>query len=236
MRALRTFAAAFFPFLFIFVTCPAPAGAQTLAWQPLSLDFGPVAQGETEYRKLTLTNTDKDSPSLEITDIQWTFNQMGAFDCKIDKYSCESGEWLPVSITPESSLEVLLSFTPQGFSFFMADLQITNTSKNAPVFIYSILGEGAWQTTTTTDTTTTTTTTPNSTTTTTVPTSHCGDPTDDGEITATDALFTLRAATGINICLLTVCDVNDDGKVAASDAQVILYASIGLPVTLKCPM
>jgi len=233
MSVLRTFPAALFPFLLIFLSCPAPAGAQTLGWDPLSLEFGRVAQGETAYKTLTLSNNDKDSPPLEITDIQWTFNQMDAFDCRIDKYSCESGGWLPVSITSESSLEVLLSFTPQDFSFFMADLQITNTSKNAPVFIYSMLGEGAWQTTTTTDTTTTTT---NSTTTTTSPTSDCGDPTDDGKITATDALFTLGSAIGINTCKLSVCDVNNDGKVAASDAQVILYVSIGVPITLNCPM
>jgi len=233
MSILRTFAAAFFPFFLIILSCPASVRAQTLGWEPLSLEFGRVEQGETAYKTLILSNTDKDSPPLEITDIQWTFNQMNAFDCKIDKYSCESGDWLPASITTESPLEVLLSFTPQDFSFFMADLQITNTSKNAPVLIYSILGEGAWQTTTTTHTTTTTT---NSTTTTTSPTSDCGDPTDDGKITATDALFTLGAAIGINTCHLFVCDVNNDGKVAASDAQVILYVSIGVPIVLNCPV
>ena len=121
----------------------------------------------------------------------------------------------------------------------MADLQITNTSVNAPVLIYSLLGEGQFATTTTAGPTTTvgsTTTTVGGTTTTTLAPLDCGDPSGDGKITATDALFTLTVAVGTKACSLKVCDVNDDGKVAATDALVILNASVGNPVELVCPV
>jgi hypothetical protein len=212
--------AAIFSLFVSLLFLPAPVLGQTLAWEPLSLDFGRVAQGETAYRTLTLSNTDNDSPPLNITEIQWTFNQMDAFAWALPK----DVKNLPVNLS-DGPLEITLGFKPEGFSFFMADLQITNTSKNAPVLIYSILGEGAWETTTTSNTTTTTTLAP----------SECGDPTGDGEVTATDALFTLTAAVGIKACLPAVCDVNDDGKVAASDALTILTFSVGIPVVLVCP-
>jgi hypothetical protein len=202
--------------------------AQTLDWEPKSLNFGAVLiGGETAYRTLTLINTDP-SKTLTITGIEYTYNDRGAFGWK---------EPLPKEIPPDSSVGVELSFSPPDISFFSAELQIANNSANVPVLIYFFMGMGTYETTTTIPptTTTTTTTTTVTTTTTTVPVPACGDPTGDGSITATDAFFTLTAAVGIRLCDLWVCDVNDDGKVAASDAQRILNVAVGIPVALLCP-
>jgi hypothetical protein len=54
-------------------------------------------------------------------------------------------------------------------------------------------------------------------------------------VTATDALFVLRAAVGSETCQLCVCDVNGSGGVTASDALVTLSAAVGQPVSLMCP-
>jgi hypothetical protein len=67
------------------------------------------------------------------------------------------------------------------------------------------------------------------------PVPACGDPTGDGDISATDALFTLNAAIGLATCSLAYCDVDDSGTVAASDALAILNVAIGLPLELSCP-
>jgi hypothetical protein len=67
------------------------------------------------------------------------------------------------------------------------------------------------------------------------PAPGCGDPTGDGDITATDALFTLNAAIGLATCELAYCDVDDSGAVAASDALAILNVAIGIPLELSCP-
>jgi hypothetical protein len=63
----------------------------------------------------------------------------------------------------------------------------------------------------------------------------CGDATDDGDLTASDALFALNAAVDLLSCALCVCDVDGSGSVTASDALRILNAAVGLPVTLDCP-
>lgn len=63
----------------------------------------------------------------------------------------------------------------------------------------------------------------------------CGDPNDSGSVNATDALFVLRAAVGLDSCELQVCDVNSDLKTTATDALLVLQHSVGLPVTLNCP-
>lgn len=67
------------------------------------------------------------------------------------------------------------------------------------------------------------------------PVPACGDPTGDGEITATDALLALNAAIGLTTCDVAYCDVDDSGSVAASDALAILNVAIGIPVELSCP-
>ena len=105
-------------------------------------------------------------------------------------------------------------------------------------------------TTTTLGGTTTTlgaTTTTLGTTTTTLPTGErpCGDPvavrnrsTSERRanvVTASDALFVLRAAVGSASCELCVCDVNGSGTVTASDALVVLRRAVGQPVELACP-
>jgi cysteine-rich repeat protein len=63
----------------------------------------------------------------------------------------------------------------------------------------------------------------------------CGDANDDDNITATDALFALRAAVGNGSCPLTVCDANGNGQVAAADALAILRVAVGGGAALDCP-
>jgi hypothetical protein len=82
---------------------------------------------------------------------------------------------------------------------------------------------------------TTTTTTEAPPTTTTLAGSSCGDVNDDGDVTATDALFTLRAAVGTRECELAVCDADGNGTLAASDALRVLRRAVGQPVELLCP-
>ncbi|MFQ5478029.1 MAG: hypothetical protein ACE5E4_05385 [Candidatus Binatia bacterium] len=53
--------------------------------------------------------------------------------------------------------------------------------------------------------------------------------------TASDALFTLRAAVGSESCLLCDCDVNNDGSVSSVDALTILKAAVGQDAVLTCP-
>jgi hypothetical protein len=67
------------------------------------------------------------------------------------------------------------------------------------------------------------------------PVPACGDPSGDGEVTATDALLALNAAIGLTSCDVAYCDVDDSGAVAASDALAILNVAIGIPLELSCP-
>ncbi len=69
----------------------------------------------------------------------------------------------------------------------------------------------------------------------------CGDPIIDGgtaltagTVTASDALFVLRAAVGVAVCADCVCDVNENGSITASDALAVLQAAVGAQVTLSC--
>jgi hypothetical protein len=98
---------------------------------------------------------------------------------------------------------------------------------------------------TTTTTTGETTTTSGETTTTLGGTSECGDPValtagsvsagTGNAVSASDALFILRAAVGLDSCQLCVCDVNDSSSISATDALAVLNAAVGLPVSLDCP-
>jgi hypothetical protein len=72
------------------------------------------------------------------------------------------------------------------------------------------------------------------TTTTELPPAVCGDATGDGNVTATDALGTLRAAVGSGSCEACVCDVNKSGGITSTDALAVLRAGVGQPVTLSC--
>jgi hypothetical protein len=62
-----------------------------------------------------------------------------------------------------------------------------------------------------------------------------GNATRDAVITASDALFTLRAAVGTETCDACLCDIDGNGTVTASDALSTLKAAVGQPVTLNCP-
>lgn len=63
----------------------------------------------------------------------------------------------------------------------------------------------------------------------------CGDANGDGMISATDALVTLRAGIGVDMCLACRCDVDQSGTTSATDALAVLQASVGQPITLNCP-
>lgn len=95
-----------------------------------------------------------------------------------------------------------------------------------------------------TTTTSTTQTTFQTTTTTLGAGGECGDPVDppalrggalSALVNATDALFALRAAVGLELCELCVCDLDDSGSVAATDALALLLAAVGQPGNLNCP-
>lgn len=63
----------------------------------------------------------------------------------------------------------------------------------------------------------------------------CGQPLSTGAIpSASDALFVLRTAVGVDTCDLEVCDVDSSCRVTASDALRILRAAVGQGVTLNC--
>jgi hypothetical protein len=113
-------------------------------------------------------------------------------------------------------------------------------SDHIPVAVHFDVSAGV----TTTTSTTSTTVTVSSTTTTTVPTGGaCADPValtvgraaNADQVTASDALFILGAAVGIQTCELCVCDADGSGGVAATDALVTLRAAVGQPVSLDCP-
>jgi hypothetical protein len=65
--------------------------------------------------------------------------------------------------------------------------------------------------------------------------SACGDANDDSEVNTTDALFALRASTGLETCEVCRCDVNLSNTVTAPDAQRILTFAVGTEVELTCP-
>jgi hypothetical protein len=62
----------------------------------------------------------------------------------------------------------------------------------------------------------------------------CGDPAKPAGITASDALFVLRAAVGATCCLVCTCDVDTSGTIVASDALAVLRHAVGLNVDLTC--
>jgi hypothetical protein len=64
----------------------------------------------------------------------------------------------------------------------------------------------------------------------------CGDVDDSGLITATDALFVLRASVGASACVACMCDVDGSGgSAAATDALRLLLVATGFDVSLDCP-
>ncbi|HYC56937.1 MAG TPA: hypothetical protein VEL28_18535 [Candidatus Binatia bacterium] len=65
----------------------------------------------------------------------------------------------------------------------------------------------------------------------------CGDPDADGEYTATDASFVLRASVGLVSCASSVCDVLGQNGIRASDALVVLNVAVEAvsDQVLDCP-
>jgi hypothetical protein len=75
--------------------------------------------------------------------------------------------------------------------------------------------------------TTVSTSMPPATSTTLKPADPCADATDDGVVTATDALAALQTAVGSNSCEACRCDVDGSGEITATDALVILRIAVG---------
>ena len=63
----------------------------------------------------------------------------------------------------------------------------------------------------------------------------CGDPIPDRVIRATDALFTLNSAVGLEACELCLCDVDGSGGISATDASILLQVAVGQDIRLACP-
>ena len=64
----------------------------------------------------------------------------------------------------------------------------------------------------------------------------CGDAAAEfGAVTATDAIYILRAAIGLGTCDACVCDVDDTGAITTTDALRTLQHAVGLDIPLQCP-
>lgn len=63
----------------------------------------------------------------------------------------------------------------------------------------------------------------------------CGDTDRNLDVTASDALFELAVAVGIESCDLCICDTDNSGGVTAVDALTILKNAVGLTVATSCP-
>ena len=75
-----------------------------------------------------------------------------------------------------------------------------------------------------------------SSTTTSLPLPSCGDPVMyGGDITATDALYTLQAGVGAVTCDPCLCDIDGNGAIVATDSLFLLSYISGAPVSLACP-
>jgi len=104
--------------LLILLAFPVSAISQTMAWDPLSMDFGQVTIGETGYQTLTLTNTDSEN-NLWIGSVEFGFNQAGMFEL------VSTSKYLPGAIlTPGESMDVVFSFTPVDFSLQARTLRL----------------------------------------------------------------------------------------------------------------
>ncbi len=64
----------------------------------------------------------------------------------------------------------------------------------------------------------------------------CGETGMDGRVTASDALYVIRTAIGLDACLACLCDADDSGVITASDALRVLQYAVGLPVPMSCPV
>lgn len=64
----------------------------------------------------------------------------------------------------------------------------------------------------------------------------CGNPVIPGDVTASDALYALRAAVGSGKCSPCACDVNNDSFISATDALIILKYAVGQEIILVCPV
>jgi cysteine-rich repeat protein len=62
----------------------------------------------------------------------------------------------------------------------------------------------------------------------------CGDATDDGVLTVSDALEVLKGAIGEGACPFSLCDTDGDGSISPTDGLRIVRAAVGLDVSMDC--
>jgi hypothetical protein len=64
----------------------------------------------------------------------------------------------------------------------------------------------------------------------------CGDPSEDGQVLASDSLFVLRTAVELVSCELCICDVDSNGSVSATDSLAVLRVAVAIEgAVLNCP-
>jgi hypothetical protein len=63
----------------------------------------------------------------------------------------------------------------------------------------------------------------------------CGDPVDQGRVTASAALFILKAAVGAVTCSPCVCSVDGNQSISAVDSLTVLKRAVGQSISLQCP-
>jgi len=132
---------------FLLFTAPMSAIAQTIEWDPLSMNFQNVAYDTTETRTLSLNNVHGTQP-LRIENIEWEY--LDYYDPPdgppVQAFDYTTSEPLPAVIPPGEALDVYISFSPIDdgiMSMVMGDLMITNDSTNTPGLFYGLLGMGA---------------------------------------------------------------------------------------------
>lgn len=63
----------------------------------------------------------------------------------------------------------------------------------------------------------------------------CGDANADLQLSASDALFVLRASVGTEECMPCICDANDSDSLTVADALAVLRRSVGITAPADCP-
>ncbi len=124
-------------FLFIL---PSSAAAQDIGWSPTSMFFDSTVIGTKATQTLTLTNLDA-ALTMSVNSIVWTYNEPGEVT-GTDSYQFVADRVVPATLAPGESMDINISFTPEGWSFKSANLLITNSSNNASSLNYWVMGDG----------------------------------------------------------------------------------------------
>ena len=125
---------------FLFFILPSNTVAQDIGWSPTSMFFDTTVIGTKATQTLTLTNLDA-ALTMSVDSIVWTYNEPGEVTWT-DSYQFVADRAVPATLAPGESMDINISFTPEGWSFKSANLLITNSSDNAPSLNYWVMGDG----------------------------------------------------------------------------------------------